>query len=72
MSGAYGAIYALQAIGMGLGTFAGGWFYDHLGDYAWFFVTASAIAAGAVLLALPLRSPRLAVAFGRGAAATAS
>jgi MFS family permease len=72
MSGAYGAIYALQAIGMGLGTFAGGWFYDHLGGYAWFFVTASAIAAGAVLLALPLRRPRLAVAFGRGAAATAS
>jgi MFS family permease len=72
MSGAYGAIYALQAIGMGLGTVAGGWFYDTLGGYGWFFVTASAIAAGAVLLALPLRRPRLAVTFGHGAEATAS
>ena len=43
---------------MGLGTFGGGWFYDRLGGYGWFFVTAASIAGVAVLLALVLRSPR--------------
>lgn len=58
MGGAYGAIYMLQAIGMGLGAFAGGWFYDWLGDYAWFFSAAAAVGVTAVLLALTLRAPR--------------
>jgi MFS family permease len=58
MGGAYGAIYMLQAIGMGLGTFGGGYLYDHLGDYAAMFTSAAAIAAAATLLALALRSPQ--------------
>jgi MFS family permease len=58
MGGAYGAIYMLQAIGMGLGTFGGGYLYDRLGDYASMFTGASAIAAAAMFLALALRSPR--------------
>lgn len=58
MGGAYGAIFMLQAVGMGLGTLAGGWFYDRLGGYGWLFATAAAIGAAAVLVALPLRSPR--------------
>jgi MFS family permease len=58
MGTAYGAIFMLQAIGMGLGAFAGGWFYDHLGTYAWLFVSATAVSTAAVLLALPLRPSR--------------
>lgn len=58
MGGAYGAIYMLQAIGMGLGTFGGGYLYDRLGDYAAMFTSAAAIAAAATLLSLALRSPR--------------
>jgi MFS family permease len=58
MGGAYGAVFMLQAIGMGLGAYAGGWFYDGLGTYAWLFVTASITGGAALLLALPLRSPR--------------
>jgi MFS family permease len=61
MGGAYGAIYMLQAIGMGLGTFGGGWLYDRLGDYVSMFTGAAAIAGAAVLLALALRSPRASV-----------
>ena len=61
MGGAYGAIFMLQAIGMGLGTFAGGWFYDRLGGYGWSFAAAAAVGFGAVLLALPLRAPRAAL-----------
>lgn len=60
MGGAYGAIYMLQAIGMGLGTFGGGWLYDRLGGYGWMFVGAAIIAALAMLLAFGLRSPALA------------
>jgi MFS family permease len=58
MGGAYGAIYMLQAIGMGLGTFGGGWLYDRLGGYGLMFATAAVIAAAATLFALALRSPR--------------
>ncbi len=67
MGTAYGAIFMLQAIGMGLGAYGGGWFYDHLGTYAWLFTSATVVGAIAVVLALPLRAPRVA----RVAAATA-
>jgi len=65
MGTAYGAIFMLQAIGMGLGAFGGGWAYDHLGTYTWLFSSAAAVGAIAILLALPLRSrraPRVAAA----------
>jgi predicted MFS family arabinose efflux permease len=58
MGGAYGAIYMLQAIGMGLGTFGGGVLHDRLGDYGSMFLSAAVIAAAATLLALALRSPQ--------------
>jgi MFS family permease len=62
MGTAYGAIFMLQAIAMGLGAYGGGWFYDHLGTYAWLFGFAAAVAAAAILFALPLRAPRAVVA----------
>ncbi|HYB44236.1 MAG TPA: MFS transporter [Candidatus Methylomirabilis sp.] len=58
MGTAYGAIFMLQAIGMGLGAYGGGWFHDHLGTYAWLFGFATAAAALAILFALPLRPSR--------------
>src|SRR5262249_57982506 len=42
MGTAYGTIFMLQAIGMGLGAYGGGWFHDHLGTYAWLFGSATA------------------------------
>jgi MFS family permease len=60
MGTAYGAIFMLQAIGMGLGAYGGGWVYDHLGTYAWLFGMATAMAAAAILFALPLHPPRTA------------
>jgi MFS family permease len=60
MGGAYGGIFMLQAIGMGIGAFGGGWFYDRLGTYTWLFMTSSAIGLAAILLALTLRPPRAA------------
>ncbi|HXJ83137.1 MAG TPA: MFS transporter [Candidatus Methylomirabilis sp.] len=58
MGTAYGAIFMLQAIGMGLGAYGGGWFHDHFGTYAWLFGSATAVAALAILFALPLRPSR--------------
>ena len=58
MGTAYGAIFMLQAIGMGLGAYGGGWIHDHLGTYAWLFGSATAAAAVAILFALPLQSSR--------------
>ena len=58
MGTAYGAIFMLQAIGMGLGAYAGGWLHDHLGTYAWLFGSATAVGALALLFSLPLRQPR--------------
>jgi predicted MFS family arabinose efflux permease len=59
MGTAYGAIFMLQSVGMGLGAYWGGWFYDHLGTYGWLFGSATALAAAAILFALPLRAPRV-------------
>jgi predicted MFS family arabinose efflux permease len=68
MGTAYGAIFMLQAIGMGLGAYGGGWLHDHLGTYAWLFGWAAAAAAVAILFALPLRSPGRLIAPARAAA----
>lgn len=68
MGTAYGAIFMLQAIGMGLGAYGGGWVHDHLGTYAWLFGLATAAAAVAVLFALPLRSSHQIAAPARTAA----
>jgi len=68
MGTAYGAIFMLQAIGMGLGAYGGGWLHDHLGTYAWLFGSATAAAAVAILFALPLQSSRRMIAPARAAA----
>jgi predicted MFS family arabinose efflux permease len=59
MGMAYGGVFLISTLGMGLGSFAGGWLYDHLGSYAWMFVTSATIGAMAGLLALTFRAPRL-------------
>jgi MFS family permease len=63
MGTAYGGIFLVSTLGMGLGSFAGGWFYDHLGAYTWLFLSSAAIGAAAAVLALTFRPPlRAAVA----------
>jgi MFS family permease len=58
MGTAYGGVFLISTLGMGLGSFAGGLFYDRLGSYAGLFVTSFAIAAAAALLAFAFRTPR--------------
>jgi len=59
MGTAYGGVFLISTLGMGLGSFAGGWVFDHLGSYAWLFIGSTAIGATAGLIALTLRAPRL-------------
>lgn len=58
MGTAYGGVFLISTLGMGLGSFAGGWVYDRLGSYTGLFGGSFAIGALAVLLALTFRSPR--------------
>jgi MFS family permease len=60
MGAAYGAVFLISTLGMGLGSFAGGWVYDRLGSYAWLYGGSVAIGAMAVVLALTFRPPPLA------------
>jgi len=58
MGSSYGAIFFLSCIGMGLGAWSGGRFFDSIGTYNLMYIlsfTASGIGA---LLAATLRPPR--------------
>jgi MFS family permease len=54
---AYGAVFFISCIGMGLGSYAGGAIHDLLGSYDWLFLGSFAIGAMAVVLGVTLRSP---------------
>ena len=53
------AVFLVSTLGMGLGSFAGGWIHDVLGTYAWLFIASTAIGAGAMALAFTFRPPTL-------------
>ena len=57
MGTAYGAVFLVSALGMGLGSVAGGLVHDRLGAYAWLYIGSALIASTAVLLALTFRRP---------------
>jgi MFS family permease len=54
---AYGAVFFISCIGMGLGSYAGGAIHDLLGSYWWLFLGSFAIAAMAIVLGVTLRAP---------------
>src|SRR3989440_6180884 len=59
MGSAYGAVFLISTLGMGLGSFAGGAIYDRLGSHPWLFLASFAIRAMAVVLAFTFRRRRL-------------
>ena len=59
MGTAYGAVFLISTLGMGLGSWAGGWIHDAFGTYAWLFISSAAIGVMAAILALTFRAPRL-------------
>lgn len=62
MGAAYGGVFLISTLGMGLGSFAGGWVYDTFGSYAWLFGGSFAIGTMAVVMAFTFRPPRVAPA----------
>jgi MFS family permease len=58
MGTAYGGVFLVSTLGMGLGSFAGGLIHDTLGSYAWLFITSAVIGVMGLLLALTFRAPR--------------
>jgi MFS family permease len=58
MGTAYGAVFFISCVGMGLGSYAGGIIHDVLGSYLWLFIGSGAIATMAFVLALTLQPPR--------------
>jgi MFS family permease len=62
MGAAYGGVFLVSTLGMGLGSYAGGWLYDRLGSYTWLYGGSFAIGALAVMLAFTFRSARSAPA----------
>jgi predicted MFS family arabinose efflux permease len=57
MGTAYGAVFLVSSLGMGLGSLAGGLIYDRLGAYAWLYLGSALIAFMAVVLAFTFRLP---------------
>jgi MFS family permease len=58
MGTAYGGVFLVSTLGMGLGSYAGGFIYDGFGSYAGLFWYSLAIGAAAALTALSFRPPR--------------
>jgi MFS family permease len=54
---AYGGVFFISCIGMGLGSYAGGAIHDLLGSYQWLFLGSFAIGMMAIVLAVTLRAP---------------
>ncbi|HSL52048.1 MAG TPA: MFS transporter [Candidatus Deferrimicrobiaceae bacterium] len=54
---AYGGVFFISCIGMGLGSYAGGAIHDVLGTYQWLFLGSFAIGAMAIILGVALRPP---------------
>jgi MFS family permease len=55
---AYGGVFFISSLGMGLGSYAGGIIHDLLGSYLWLFLGSGAIATMAIMLAISLGPPR--------------
>jgi predicted MFS family arabinose efflux permease len=51
-------VFLVSTLGMALGSWSGGWFYDSFGSYAWLYVGSAAIGLGAISIALTFRPPR--------------
>ncbi len=43
MGTAYGGVFLVACLGMGVCAFGGGWFYERLGIYAWMYGSAFAV-----------------------------
>jgi MFS family permease len=59
MGTTYGGVFFISSIGMGLGSYAGGYVFDLMGNYDWLYLGSFLVGAAAVAMAALLRPPRL-------------
>ncbi len=57
MGSMFGAVAMVSTIGMAIGPWVGGYIFDHLGNYGWLYIGASAIGLGAAAIAFVFRAP---------------
>jgi MFS family permease len=53
----YGAVFGISSIGMGIGSYLGGFFFDLTGTYTGLYVVSFLLGMSAILLAFVLRPP---------------
>ncbi len=59
MGTVYGAVFGVSSIGMGIGSYLGGFFFDLTAHYAWLYVVSFLLGTSAIMLAVGLRPPRM-------------
>jgi MFS family permease len=59
MGTTYGAVFGISAIGMGIGSYLGGFFFDLSGTYTGLYVVSFLFAVSAIILGFALRPPRM-------------
>lgn len=55
----YGAVFGISAVGMGIGSYLGGFFFDLSGTYAGLYVVSFLLGISAIILGLVLRPPHM-------------
>jgi MFS family permease len=55
----YGTVFGISSIGMGIGAYLGGFFFDLSGTYTGLYVVSFLLGVSAIILAFGLRPPRL-------------
>lgn len=55
---AFGGIFFVSCIGMGLGSYAGGFVFDHFGSYWSLHLASTLVGAAAIVAAVGLRAPQ--------------
>jgi MFS family permease len=55
----YGAVFGISAIGMGIGSYLGGFFFDLSGAYVGLYVVSFLLGISAIILGVALRPPRM-------------
>jgi MFS family permease len=56
----YGLVFGVSSVGMGIGTYLGGFFFDRSGSYTGLYVASFLLGVSAIILAAALRPPHIA------------
>jgi MFS family permease len=55
----YGTVFGISSVGMGIGSYLGGFFFDLSGTYAGLYVVSFLLGVSAIILGFGLRPPRM-------------